>query len=173
MLVAVAIGTNLGNKEFNLISAYNHIVSLHLSSDFIFSPIYRTKSVGFEGAPDFLNAVVLFNTSLSSKALLGELLAIENKHGRMRSQPNAPRTLDLDMLLYGSETIESTDLIVTHPRLHERLFVLVPMSDIGPELIHPIFGFTIKQLLDNYNYGQSNGLQLCEASFESLLEISS
>lgn len=168
--MAVAIGSNLGDREFNLSSAYGHIKSLRLSGDFIFSPIYRTKSVGFEGAPDFLNAVVLFRTSLSPQMLLDELLAIETKLDRERSQLNEPRTLDLDLLLYGSEIIESASLIVPHPRLHERLFVLVPLSDVASELIHPIFDITVKQLLSKQsnNSRTLNQTKLFEDSFETL-----
>ena len=170
MLAAVAIGSNLGDRESNLRSAYGYIKALHLSSDFIFSPIYRTKSIGFKGAPDYLNAVVLFRTSISPENLLDALLAIESKHGRTRYQLNSPRTLDLDLLLYGSEIIESTNLTVPHPRFHERLFVLVPLADVGAELTHPIFDITVKQLLNKqiYNQGSSDSPQLYDVAFESL-----
>lgn len=149
MLVAVAIGSNIGNRERNILFAYHGLQSLPKSKGFTFSPIYTTTSVGFDGAPEYLNAVALFSTLLSPEDLLKALLSIEAQCGRRRSIPNAPRTLDLDILFFGDEIISTPDLTIPHPRLHERSFVLVPLNDVAPDLRHPKLGVTIKDLLSD------------------------
>ena len=90
--------------------------------------------------PDFVNAVAMLETALSPVELLNGLLAVEARHGRVRSEPNAARTLDLDLLLYADERIDTPDLKVPHPRLYQRAFVLMPLSELNPELIVPGVG---------------------------------
>ncbi len=90
--------------------------------------------MGYEAQPEFVNAVAALETALSAESLLKELQAIEKRHGRERSFANAPRTLDLDLLLYGEERIATATLTVPHPRMHERAFVLKPLLEVSPEL---------------------------------------
>jgi 2-amino-4-hydroxy-6-hydroxymethyldihydropteridine diphosphokinase len=97
--------------------------------------------------PRYLNGVVVGDTTLSPSALLGELLAIEREAGRTRPSPMAPRTLDLDLILYGSERIQEAGLTVPHPRFRERLFVLEPLAEVAPGLVDPGTGETISDLL--------------------------
>jgi 2-amino-4-hydroxy-6-hydroxymethyldihydropteridine diphosphokinase len=94
------------------------------------SSLYRSAPVGYGAQPDFVNAVAAIETELSAAELLRELQAIEANHGRSRSFPNAPRTLDLDLLLFGDERVNEPDLIVPHPRMHERAFVLRPLTEL-------------------------------------------
>src|SRR6185436_1639037 len=98
------------------------------------SSLYRTAPMGHADQPDFINAVAQLETGLPAERLLAELQALEQRHGRKRSFPNAPRTLDLDVLLYGNARIQSDTLTVPHPRMHERAFVLKPLLEIAPEL---------------------------------------
>src|SRR5690606_5656903 len=97
------------------------------------SPLYGTAPVDSSG-PDYVNAVARLDTTLSPQALLAALQAIEQRHGRQRPYRNAPRTLDLDLLLYGDQTIDLPGLQVPHPRMHERAFVLRPLMDLAPDL---------------------------------------
>jgi len=113
------------------------------------SSLYSTEPVGFAQQPTFLNAVVELETALKPRALLEGLLAIEQEFGRDRAASfvNGPRTLDLDILLLGELTIREPELEIPHPRLNERAFVLVPLSEIAPELLVPGRGATVGELL--------------------------
>jgi 2-amino-4-hydroxy-6-hydroxymethyldihydropteridine diphosphokinase len=102
--------------------------------------LYRTSPVGYLEQPDFINAVASVQTTLKPQALLAALLAIENRHGRRRTMRNAPRTLDLDLLLYGEAVFDQDGLTLPHPRLHERAFVLAPLAEIAPEAMVPGMG---------------------------------
>jgi 2-amino-4-hydroxy-6-hydroxymethyldihydropteridine diphosphokinase len=93
--------------------------------------------VGYAEQPDFINACARVETRLAPRALLEGLLAIERRHGRVRAIPNGPRTLDLDIVLYGAEVIDEPDLVVPHPRAHERAFVLKPLLDVWPDAVLP------------------------------------
>src|SRR5690606_4367076 len=99
--------------------------------------LYRTAPIGLRHQPDFINAAVSLETELDSHALLRELFSIERRFGRQRSIPNAPRTLDLDLLLYGEEVSADSALTLPHPRMHERAFVLAPLAEIAPGLTMP------------------------------------
>jgi 2-amino-4-hydroxy-6-hydroxymethyldihydropteridine diphosphokinase len=101
------------------------------------SRLYRTAPVGFAEQPDFVNACALVETGLAPRALLDDLLAIEKRHGRVRAIPNGPRTLDLDIVLYGDQVIDEPGLKVPHPRAHERMFVLQPLLDVWPDAVIP------------------------------------
>ncbi len=130
----VGLGANLGDAAQTLRSALDSLgrvagVRLYRSSS-----LYRTSPVGASG-PDFVNAVAEVVTTLTAPALLSALQAIESAAGRERPYRNAPRTLDLDLLLYGSARIDSAHLTVPHPRMHERAFVLVPLAEIAPERV--------------------------------------
>ena len=111
------------------------------------APRYETRPVGGPPQGAFLNGAVCLATTLEPAALLGRLHAIEAAAGRARgAERNMPRSLDLDLLLYGDAVIEHPELVVPHPRLHERTFVLDPLSDIAPDVIHPVFGVSIREL---------------------------
>jgi 2-amino-4-hydroxy-6-hydroxymethyldihydropteridine diphosphokinase len=132
----VALGANLGDPRRALRDAMDRLARLPGTTVTKRSSLYRTAPVGTTG-PDFINAVVEVQTALSAPALLDGLLSIESEAGRERPWPNAPRTLDLDLLLYGSARIDSARLTVPHPRMSERAFVLVPLSEIAPALVPP------------------------------------
>ncbi len=123
------------------------------------SHLYKTAPIG-PPQPDYLNACILIETSLTPRALMRRLLAVENQFGRVRHERWGARSLDLDLLLFGDQIIDLPGLSVPHPRLHERAFVLVPLIDIAPQWIHPIFGKTISQLLNELSMsGASAGVE--------------
>lgn len=129
----VGLGSNLGDSLSLLVQAKNRLVQHPLIEVTRCSSVYRSEPVDAAG-PDFLNAVLQLSTSLSAHELLDVLQSIEAEFGRERPYRNAPRTLDLDLLLYGNATINDSRLTVPHPRIDERAFVLRPLSEIAPEL---------------------------------------
>jgi 2-amino-4-hydroxy-6-hydroxymethyldihydropteridine diphosphokinase len=132
----VGLGANLGDGRATLALAFDALAALPASTLLRRSPLYRSAPVD-AGGPDYVNAVAELDTALGAHDLLARLQAIELAHGRERPYRNAPRTLDLDLLLYGETTIESAALTVPHPRLHERAFVLRPLADLAPALVVP------------------------------------
>jgi 2-amino-4-hydroxy-6-hydroxymethyldihydropteridine diphosphokinase len=144
--VAVALGSNLGDREGHLRSA---IAALESSIRHLrVSTFHDTAPVGVGPQPTFLNAAAVGETSLAAKTLLDTLLAIEKDLGRERPFPGAPRTLDLDLILYNDAVIdEGPTLIVPHPRFRERRFVLEPLSEIAPDWRDPVTGRTVEELL--------------------------
>lgn len=144
--VAIALGSNLGDREahlgFGLSALPGFITNLRQSH------WHDTAPVGVPGdQPRFLNGVVVGETALSARELLDRLLAIEAEAGRTREAPLAPRTLDLDLILFGDKQIEEPGLVVPHPRFRERLFVLEPLAEVAPDWIDPVTGSLIKELL--------------------------
>ena len=131
----IALGSNLGDREATLNSALKRLRDLGEVT--AVSSIFETDPVGFADQPPYLNAVIELGTQLSPEELLTELQKVEMEYGRERSFQNAPRTLDLDLLLYGDIVIESAELIVPHPRMHERAFVLTPLVEIAPAVSIP------------------------------------
>jgi len=133
---AIGIGANLGDARATIAAALAELARLPGTALRVASSIYRSAPIDSSG-PDYLNAVALLDTALTADALLAELQRIEAGHGRERPYRNAPRTLDLDLLLYGDERIATPALTVPHPRLHERAFVLLPLAEVAPERVIP------------------------------------
>lgn len=127
------MGANLGEARQTLETAAAELAATAGIQDLTLAHFYSTTPVDSSG-PDYVNTVVRFTCSLAPEALLDRLQAIEHEHGRTRLYRNAPRTLDLDLLLYGQEQINTERLTVPHPRMHERAFVLVPLADLAPEI---------------------------------------
>lgn len=136
----VALGANLENPVMQIRLAIQELEQVADTRVTAQSSLYRTAPAGFLDQPDFVNAVVRLETRLSPRALLEALFEIENLHGRRRALPNAPRTLDLDLLVYGSLVIDEPGLQLPHPRMHQRGFVLVPMAEIAAEETVPGHG---------------------------------
>ena len=137
--VFVGLGANLGDPRATLQLAFEQLAALPQTRLVARSSLYRTAPVA-AGGPDFCNAVAELATMLEPAVLLQALQALEQRHGRRRPYANAPRTLDLDLLLYGQRVLDEPDLTVPHPRLHERAFVLVPLLEIAPDVQHPRHG---------------------------------
>jgi 2-amino-4-hydroxy-6-hydroxymethyldihydropteridine diphosphokinase len=145
--VAIALGSNLGDRETHLRTAVEALAPV--ISDPRASRFHETVPVGVDPAqPMFLNAAAVGKTTLSAPALLDELLAIERRFGRKRPYAGAPRTLDLDLILYGDSVIATPNLTVPHPCFRERRFVLEPLAEIAPDWVDPVTGKTIRELLD-------------------------
>ena len=143
---AIALGGNLGDSQRILAEAISVIDQTPEIAVMAQSHFYRTAPVG-PPQPDYINACILANTSLSPMVLLHQLLSIENQFGRVRQERWGARSLDLDLLFYGDRALDISGLTVPHPRLHERPFVLVPLMDIAANWQHPIFKQTVEQLL--------------------------
>ena len=138
----VGLGSNLGERETTLRAAIGRLRTIPNVEVRAVSSLRDTEPVGYADQPRFLNGVVELETSLSARALLGVLLELERAFGRDRATapPLGPRTLDLDLLLYGDATIDEPLLEVPHPRLHERRFVLEPLAELDPDLEVPGHG---------------------------------
>lgn len=130
----VALGANLGDAQRTVSQALEALAGLQSTQLLRSSRLYRTAPVEAQG-PDFINAVAQIETRLTAPALLEALQALENQAGRARPYVNAPRTLDLDLLMYGQSSMQSARLTLPHPRWRERAFVLRPLSDLAPELV--------------------------------------
>jgi 2-amino-4-hydroxy-6-hydroxymethyldihydropteridine diphosphokinase len=143
--VAVALGSNLGDRDAQLDEAEDRLAAL--LSGAVASARYETDPVGGPpDAPAFLNEVVVGTTQLSPRAVLEALQAIERAAGRERPFVNAPRTLDLDLILYGDFVIDEPGLQVPHPRFRERLFVLQPLTDVAADWVDPVSGKSVSEL---------------------------
>lgn len=146
----IALGSNLGDRQSNIGIALQKIAALAETRAVGTSRFLDNPAVGGPSdSPPFLNAVTQIETSLSPKQLLRKLLEIEQSLGRERREKWGPRTIDLDLLLYGNETIVTDELTVPHPRMHERRFVLIPLGELSPQLIIPGQTKSIRQLLDD------------------------
>jgi 2-amino-4-hydroxy-6-hydroxymethyldihydropteridine diphosphokinase len=143
--VYIALGTNLGDRLANLHAALRSLPTAVTVTDK--SPVYETPPWGYEAQPAFLNMVVKAETSLEPELLLKYLKQIEAELGREQNFRWGPRLIDLDILFYDDLVIDTPPLVIPHPRLHERAFVLVPLSDIAPDLNHPVLNKNISSLL--------------------------
>lgn len=128
----IGLGSNEGGPRAQVLQAISELAALPATRLLARSPLYRSAPHEAPGQPDFVNAVAAVDTELSAAQLLEALLAIEARHGRERAHRNAPRTLDLDLLLFGEMACASPMLTLPHPRMHERAFVLQPLLDLDP-----------------------------------------
>lgn len=146
----IGLGTNLGDKKNNLTRAIGGLARLNGVRVIRHSGFYPTAPLGYTNQPAFLNAAVEIRTSLAPEQLFRGLKSLEHKLGRKRQQAVrwGPRVIDLDILFYGDAVIKSPELVVPHPRLHERRFVLEPLSEIAPALMHPVYQKTVRKLLE-------------------------
>jgi 2-amino-4-hydroxy-6-hydroxymethyldihydropteridine diphosphokinase len=150
--VFIALGSNLGDRQNNLDRALEALAAIvRITSR---SSVYETDPAYVIDQPSFLNMVVAGETGLAADALLSELKRIEADIGRVPTRRNGPRVIDLDILYYADQIIETDVLIVPHPRIAERVFVLEPLAEIAPELRHPIMRMTTRELLERLREGQ-------------------
>jgi 2-amino-4-hydroxy-6-hydroxymethyldihydropteridine diphosphokinase len=137
---AIALGSNLDGPEARVRQGFAQIAALPQTWMLARSELYRTAPVGYADQPPFINACALVDTRLAPRELLDALLEIERRNGRVREIPNGPRTLDLDIVLYGGATIDEPGLCIPHPRAHQRAFVLAPLLDVWPDAAIPGHG---------------------------------
>ena len=147
-MVYLSLGSNLGDREKNLQAAISRLQSL--GDIAAVSAFYETEPVEFTQQPWFLNCAVALKTSKMPKQLLSSILKIEEEMGRRRSRekPKGPRDIDIDILLFGNSLIETKDLTIPHPAMHERRFVLEPLAEIAPDRRHPVLKRTVREMLD-------------------------
>jgi 2-amino-4-hydroxy-6-hydroxymethyldihydropteridine diphosphokinase len=158
-IVYIALGTNVGDRLANLhaaLAALPAIITVQAQS-----PIYETEPWGYTDQPAFLNMVLDGQTGLSPLELLTQLKHLELTLGRTSTFRNGPRLIDLDMLFYDDLAIDTPPLVIPHPRLHERAFVLIPLAQLAPKLVHPVLGRTVSQLLETVD---SRGVTLFRPS---------
>lgn len=136
----IALGANIGEPLRQIEAGFNALAALPGTRLTARSSLYRSAPVGYADQPDFINAVALIDTTLEPHALLEALLAIERVNGRVREFPNAPRTLDLDIVLYGDAVIHDPGLTIPHARMLERAFVMLPLAEIAPDMPVPGLG---------------------------------
>jgi 2-amino-4-hydroxy-6-hydroxymethyldihydropteridine diphosphokinase len=134
---AIALGSNIEDPEAQVARAFEELAALPGTRVLARSKLRRTKPVGYADQPDFINAVALVETALEPRALLEALLAIEQRHGRKRTIANGPRTLDLDIIVYGGRVIDEPGLKVPHPRALQRAFVMEPLREVWPDVVIP------------------------------------
>ena len=140
------IGGNLGNRAHNLEIA-RKLIAAGVGKIKIASSVYETASWGITGQPHFLNQVLKIETKLSARELMDTILSIENRMGRIRTEKNAARIIDIDILFFNDDIINTPGLVIPHPEIQNRKFVLIPMNEIASSKVHPVLHQTIKNLL--------------------------
>lgn len=155
----IGLGSNLDDPVAHVARGIEDLGNLPHTVVKRASSLYRSAPVGFRDQPDFVNAVAWVATRLEPRPLLEALLAIERRHGRIRGAPNAPRTLDLDLLLYGDLVLHEPGLTIPHPRMHERAFVIVPLAEISPRRVIPGHG-RVSRLLAQIETGSVTRLRV-------------
>lgn len=145
--VMIGVGSNLGDREFLIRKAIEAMRDLPGTAVIGVSSLYDTDPVGGEEQPAYLNAVVRIETALDPRELLWQLLLIEKRMGRVRTQRWGPRPIDLDLLFYGKEIRDEPDLKIPHPEAHKRAFVLLPLAELDPEFVHPVTGESIRKMI--------------------------
>jgi 2-amino-4-hydroxy-6-hydroxymethyldihydropteridine diphosphokinase len=154
----LAIGSNLGDRARYCFSAIQQISALDYVRILRIAPLIETAPVGGPiGAPPFLNGALQIETSLGAHGLWQQILAIESRLGRERREKWGPRTIDIDLLLFGDKIVSSDDLMVPHPMMHQRRFVLEPLATIAPDAVHPTLQMTVQGLLDHLEEPASFG----------------
>jgi 2-amino-4-hydroxy-6-hydroxymethyldihydropteridine diphosphokinase len=144
--VFLSLGSNLGDRSALLQEAETALGRAGFET-LSRSSVYETEPVGGPAQGEYLNRVLGGRTALEPRALLEACLGVEKTAGRVRAERNGPRTLDVDLLLFGAQVRSEPSLVVPHPRMHERRFVLVPLAEIAPRLVHPVLELTIAELL--------------------------
>ena len=145
--VYLGLGSNIGDREGHLRAARERLAAADLRVVRV-SPVYETEPLEMTAQRWFLNQVVEAGTSLFPKQLLARVGRIERALGRVRTVPNGPRTIDIDILLYGAAVVRTAELEIPHPRMAARRFVLAPLADLCPELRHPVTGKTVREMLE-------------------------
>jgi len=144
-IVYIALGSNLGDRLANLKQAITSLTpQMEVKAK---SQVYETPPWGFEDQPKFLNQVIKAKTYLEPEPLLKHLKRLELALGRKESFPNGPRSIDMDILFYDDLVLNTPSLVIPHPRLHERAFVLLPLMDLDPELVHPVTRKSVREML--------------------------
>ena len=144
----LSLGSNVADPPGRVLEALDRLSEINGIKLLRRSSLYRTEPVGDVGQPWFINAVAEIRTVMTAHELLKVLQAIEKSMGRTRAEKWGPRPIDLDILLYAQDVLQEEDLIIPHPELHKRRFVLVPLCEISPYAIHPAFGVSMRGLLD-------------------------
>jgi 2-amino-4-hydroxy-6-hydroxymethyldihydropteridine diphosphokinase len=146
--IYLLLGSNMGNSSAQLKKAKS-LINKQVGKVSRASSFYSTAAWGNTAQPDFLNQVIVISTKLNPAEVLDTILSIEKSMGRIRTVKNAPRIIDIDILFYEKEIINEIDLIIPHPLMQERKFVLIPLNELSPNFIHPVFKKNIHELLRN------------------------